>query len=338
MTDTVVPAFPNVLIIVTDAAVMVDGEVVDRGSAGGPDTSVAIHLGVHAAARRVAQRVGRPVRATLRCNGEEKRIIVHPDGTFSDAEEVRAVPGPAVSVAAPGARAVPVRRPARRPVRAVFLVDKARLGMVAAYVALGAVLVGGLLVQANSDDPTPMSTDADLPPAAPEQASDPAALVPRAVVDGTRLDRLPAIREVAANPGAGGFQLKVTTSRAVRVEVLASPLSGDDGARLWTLRTSGPTTRTLDISDLSAGAYRWEVRLPGEEPRTGNVVVPPAPEPPTTETDDPVLTDPPPAPDDGSPSDDDGTDSGGNGGNDDGGSGPGAGPTGPVDPDDLTAR
>ena len=331
MTDTSVPAFPNVLIIVTDAAVMVDGEVVDRGSAGGPDASVAIHLGVHAAARRVAQRVGRPVRATLRSNGEEKRIIVHPDGTFWDAEEVKPSVGPGVSVAAPGSRSIPVRRPARRPVRAVFLVDRTRLGMVAAYVALGAVLVGGLLVQANSDDPAPMSTGADLPPAAPEQVDDPAPLVPQAVVDGSRLERLPGIREVDASPDAGGFQLRVTTSRAVSVEVLAAPLSGDDGARLWTLRTSGAMTRTLDISDLAAGAYRWEVRLPGEQPQTGNVVVPPAPESPPADTDEPVV------PVDTSTPPDDGPSSGDDDGNDDGGPGPGAGPTGPVDPDDLIA-
>ena len=94
MTDTRVPAFPHVLIIVTDVAVMVDGEVVDRGSAGDPDTSVAIQLGVHAAARKSAQRLGRPVRATLRCKGDERRIIVQPDGSFADAEESKPAPKP----------------------------------------------------------------------------------------------------------------------------------------------------------------------------------------------------------------------------------------------------
>jgi len=316
VTDTRVPAFPNVLIIVTEAAVLIDGEVVDRGSAGDPDASAAIDLGVHAASRRVAQRLGRPVRATLRSEGEEKRIIVYPDGSATDAEKPKPVPG---------AQPAPIRRPARRPIRAVFLVDRARLGMVTAYVALGAVLAGGLLVAAlGDDDPTEVATgDTDLLGQPPVE--EPPVLTPRVVKDGTRLDRLPGISQVAANPDTGGFQLRVTTNRSVRVRVLASPASGDGGARLWTLRLSGATTRTLDIDDLTAGSYRWVVRSPGEQPMTGNVMVPATPDPPAVTEDD------------ASPSpDDDPTPSNDDDGDGDGDDSPNAGPTGPIDPDDPT--
>ena len=65
--ESLVPPHPVVEIEVSGDAVTVDGVVVDRGSAGGPDTTVAMHLGVHAAARKVAQPLGRPVRAVLRC-------------------------------------------------------------------------------------------------------------------------------------------------------------------------------------------------------------------------------------------------------------------------------
>jgi hypothetical protein len=332
VTDTKVPAFPNVLIIVTDAAVLVDGEVVDRGSAGDPDSSVAIHLGVHAAARRVAQRLGRPVRATLRADGTERRIIIEPDGSVTDAEEPRRTPAsPVVSVAAPGARALPVPRPVRRPVRAVFLVDRTRLGMVTAYAALGAVLVGGLLVEASSgEDPRPAAASA------PGDVSvQDAPVVPQPVLEATELDRLPGISAVAADSAAGGFSLKVTTNRAVQMKVLASPASGDGGSRLWTLRTSGPATRTLDIDDLDAGSYTWVVRSPGEPARTGRVVVPPDPGPPVvTEDPDDVQPAPDPTPPPADDSNGGGGDGGGNGG---GGDAPSAGLPGPVDPDEPTA-
>ena len=195
-----------------------------------------------------------------------------------------------MSVAALGAQAAPFRRPARRPVRAVFLVDKTRLGMVAAYAALGAVLVGGLLIEASSsdDDPTEVATGNEEDVLAQPPTEDPAVLAPHVVKDGSRLERIPGISQVAANADAGGFQLRVTTSRAVQVRVMASPQSGDGASRLWTIRTSGAMTRTLDIDDLAAGSYRWVVRSPGEQPQTGSVVVRPDPEPP-------VVIDEPPA-------------------------------------------
>jgi hypothetical protein len=334
MNDTRVPAFPNVLIVVTDAAVMVDGEVVDRGSAGDSDASVAIHLGVHAAARRVAQRLGRPVRATLRCKGEEKRLIVYPDGSVSDAEDAKPPPR-SVSVAAPGARAIPVPMQRRRPVRAVLLIDRPQLATVVAYVAVGAVLVGGLLVEASSgEDPQEVAGNAEPPvPAQVDVELDEPALRTPAAVDGTELERLPGVRDVVARSGAGGFRLQVTTGRAIRVNVLASSVSGVDADRLWTIRTSGATTRTLAIDDLAAGTYRWVVRSPGERPTTGSIVVRPSTDPVVSTTPDQDPT--PDSVDDPTPQDNDSDSDSDNGGGSHGG-GATSGPTGPVDPDDPT--
>ncbi len=319
MTDTRVPAFPHVLIIVTDAAVMVDGEVVDRGSAGDPDTSIAIQLGTHAAARRVAQRLGRPVRATLRCKGEEKRIILQPDGSYSEAEESTPVRSPVVSVAAPGTLPAPINRPRRHSIRAVVLVDRSKFATSAAYVALGAVLITGLLLTGrDGEEPAQVAEGAlEAPPAT--------GISPHEVVVGDLVERLPAVSGVVADADTGGFNIRVTTGRAARVRVQASPLAGGE-ARLWTIRTSGATTRTLAFDDLEAGSYRWVVSASGERPRTGNVVVsePPvidavdeAPEPDPT-PDNPSSPPPPPDNDDG------------------GGDSTMPGPTSPVDPDDPT--
>jgi hypothetical protein len=202
----------------------------------------------------------------------------------------------------------------------------------AAYLALGAVLVGGILVEASGDDRPSEANVArdDLMAPAPGSA--------QAIVAGTRLERLPGVRNVVVSPDTGGFRVRVTTGRAGRVTVLAARLSGDGEARLWTIRTEKARTRTLVVDDLPAGVYRWTVRSPGERPVTGRVVVRPMPEPPPVvsvgSTAEPA---PPPTPDDdGTSRDSDGGDAG------DTGSGDGdstlVGPTRPVDPDDPMAR
>ncbi len=322
MTDTRVPAFPHVLIIVTDAAVMVDGEVVDRGSAGDPDASIAIQLGVHAAARKSAQRLGRPVRATLRCKGEERRIVIQPDGSFSYVEEAKPARTPVVTVAAAGAPAAPIQRPARRSIRAVVLVDRSRFATSAAYVALGTVLIGGLLLTGgDSEAPAQVAEGALEAPAG-------TGVSPHDVSIGRILERLPGVSGVVADPDTGGFRLQVTTGRAARVKVQASPLKGGGEARVWTIQTSGATTRTLAFRDLAAGSYRWVVRSSGEPARTGNVVVEP-PQPVVVDTDDDANEQDTTPDDSSSPPPDDGGSDGG-----DGSTLPG--PTGPVDPDDPT--
>ena len=324
VTDTRVPAFPHVLIIVTDAAVMVDGEVVDRGSAGDPDASIAIQLGVHSAARKSAQRLGRPVRATLRCKGEEKRIILQPNGSYSEAEESKPASTPVVSVAAPGTLVVPVKRQTRHSIRAVVLVDRAKFATSAAYVALGTVLISGLLLTgSDGEEPAQVAEGAlEAPPAT--------GVSPHGVVVGDLVERLPAVSGVVADSDTGGFNIRVTTGRAARVQVQASPVAGNGAARVWTIRTTGATTRTLAFDDLEAGSYRWVVRSEGERPRTGNVVV--ASEPPVVDTvDDASEPDSTPdsTPDDTSSTPPSDTDDGG-------GDSTMPGPTGPVDPDDPT--
>ena len=200
------------------------------------------------------------------------------------------------------------------------------------------MLVGGLLVEASSgEDPQEVATTADPP--APAQVDvaldDPASHPPAAAVEGTELERLPGVRDVVARSGAGGFRLQVTTGRAIRVDVLASPVSGADADRLWTIRTSGATTRTLAIDDLAAGTYRWVVRSPGERPTSGSIVVRPSTDPvvSTSPEQDPTpdAVDPTPQDDDSDESDNSGGNGGGNGGV------ATSGPTGPVDPDDPTA-
>jgi hypothetical protein len=326
--ETLVPAHPVVEIEVTSEAVTVDGVVVDRGSAGLPDTTVAKHLGVHAAARLVAQPLGRPVRATLRCGAEEKRLVVHLDGSVSDVEDTI----PVVSlVAAAGSRATPVSRHARRPIRTTLRVKRTKPAVRAAYVALGAVLAGGLLAQVmGGDDPAPAAIGTGQEPPAGAPIEDPVAPAVQAVMEGTRLERLPGIGQVVVRPDTGGFRLQVSTQRAARVIVRAALLSGDGAARLWSIRTGSATTRTLDIDDLPAGAYRWVVRSPGERPVTGEVVVPPTPEPPSVVTVvTPTPEDPSPTPDGGRPP---------RGDEDDGADSTLEGPTEPVDPDDPFAR
>ncbi|HET9422606.1 MAG TPA: hypothetical protein VFO49_15805 [Nocardioides sp.] len=334
------PAHPVVEIEVSGDAVTVDGVVVDRGSAGGPDTTVAMHLGVHAAARQVAQPLGRPVRAVLRWGDDEKRLVIHPDGAVTDVEDtfpVTSLLAPAGSRAAP----IPITRHARRPAKAPLRVQRTRIAVGVAYAAIAAVLAGGVLMElAKSDDQTPEATSENEPPPLTQpQVDEPATPAEQAVIAGNRLKLLPGIRDVVVNPDTDGFQLRLTTGRAARVTVRAAAVSGDGGAWQWALQTAKATTRTLDVDDLVAGAYRWEVRAPGERPVTGSFVVEPPVEPPTVVTVDttpdetpvpPPANDPPPADNDG------GGGNGGNGGGDDGSSLPG--PTEPIDPDDPQAR
>jgi hypothetical protein len=328
MDETQVPAHPVVEIEVSAEAVTVDGVVVDRGSAGGPDTTVAMHLGVHAAARQVAQPLARPVRAILRCGADEKRMVIHPDGTVSNVEDTF----PVVSLVAPaGSRGAPIARHARRVKVAALRAYRAKLMMGAAYLAVGAVLVGGILVEASGDDRPSEANGAREDLAVPATGS------AQAIVAGTRLERLPGVRNVVVTPDTGGFRVRVTTGRAGRVTVLAARVSGDGEARLWTIRTGKATTRTLVVDDLEAAVYRWTVRSPGERPVTGRVVVRPTPEPPSVVT---VGSSTEPAPSPAPDGDGDGTSRGGDGG--DAGSGDGdstlVGPTRPVDPDDPMAR
>ncbi len=325
VSDAPVPAHPLVEIVVTAESVTVDGEVVDRGSAGGPDAKVAMLLGVHAAARRVAQPLGRPVRAVLRSgDDDEKRLVVHPDGTVTDVEDTFPV---VRLIAPPGSRATHViGRP--RPRRRLLPAERTRLAVTAAYVALGLVLVSGFLLGVSGgDEPDPVAEGSI--------EARGGALSPHEVVLGRELQRLPGLSDVSAAAGAGAFRFQVTTGRAAHVEVLASPLGSDGASRLWTIHTHGATTRTLAIDDVDPGTYRWVVRTPGEPPRTGRLVVLPTPDPPvvvaTDTPDSPVTTPAPPPPPSGH------NDNGGNGGNDGGGDSSIPGPTAPVDPDDPAA-
>lgn len=336
MDETLVPAHPVVEIDVSAEAVTVDGVVVDRGSAGGPDTTVAMHLGVHAAARRVAQPLGRPVRAILRSGDDEKRLVIHPDGSVTAVEDTF----PVVSLVAPaGSRGVRISRHARRLRGAALRVRRTRLALGVAYVALGAVLVGGILAQAvGRDDAPSQASGADEEPP-PESVAQPMAPPAEpAVVSGARLERLPHLGKVVVSPDSGGFRVRLTTRRAGRATVRAALLSAGDETRLWTIRTGGATTRTLEVDDLEAGTYRWVVRAPGERPVTGRVVVQPPPEPPSVI----VRTIPQPGPttDGGRPAR--GNEGGGDGRDGDAGGGGGdstyVGPARPVDPDDPSAR
>ena len=333
MDDSAVPPDPIVEIVVSGDAVTVDGVVVDRGSAGGPDTTVAMHLGVHAAARQVAQPLGRPVRAVLRYGSEEKRLVIHPDGAVTDVEDtfpVRSLVAPA------GSRAAPITRHARRPHATALRVRRTRLAVGLAYAAIGTVLVGGVIVElASTDDSTPGSNVDAEPPFAQPSIGDPLSPADQAVIEGKRVERLPGISDVVVNPDTGGFQLRLTTSRAAKVTVRAAAMSGDGGAWQWALQTDKATTRTLDVDDLAAGAYRYVVQAPGERPVKGSFVVDPV-EPPEVI---PVDTDPDDSPDptpDNDPPADDGGNGGGNGGGNDDATLPG--PTEPIDPDDPNAR
>jgi hypothetical protein len=339
--ESLVPPHPVVEIEVSGDAVTVDGVVVDRGSAGGPDTTVAMHLGVHAAARQVAQPLGRPVRAILRFGDDEKRLVIHPDGAVTDVEDtfpVTSLLAPAGSRAAP----IPITRHVRRPAKAPLRVQRTRIAVGVAYAAIAAVLAGGVLMElAKSEDQTPEATaDNEAPLLTEPSVDDPVTPAQQAVVKGNQLKLLPGIRDVVVNPDTDGFQLRLTTGRAARVTVRAASVSGDGGAWQWALQTGKATTRTLDVDDLVAGAYRWEVRAPGERPVTGNFVVEPPVEPPTVVT---VVTTPDPTPTPPPPQNDPPADNGGNGGGGGGGGGGGndstlPGPSEPIDPDDPQAR
>jgi hypothetical protein len=334
--ESLVPPHPVVEIEVSGDAVTVDGVVVDRGSAGGPDTTVAMHLGVHAAARKVAQPLGRPVRAILRCGDDEKRLVIHPDGAVTDVEDTF----PVTSLLAPaGSRAAPITRHVRRPAKTPLRVQRTRIAVGVAYAAIAAVLAGGVIMElAKSEDQTPEATaDNEPPPLTQPSVDDPVTPAEQAVIEGNKLKLLPGIRDVVVNPDTDGFQLRLTTSRAARVTVRAAAVSGDGGAWQWALQTAKATTRTLDVDDLVAGAYRWEVRAPGERPVTGSFVVdPPVVEPPVVTVGTTPDETPAPTPDNDPPAD-----NGGNGGGNGGGGGDDSslpGPTEPIDPDDPQAR
>jgi len=331
-----VPPDPIVEIVVSGDAVTVDGVVVDRGSAGGPDTTVAMHLGVHAAARQVAQPLGRPVRAVLRHGSDEKRLVIHPDGAVTDVEDTF----PVTSLVAPaGSRAAPITRHARHAHGTAIRVRRTRLAVALAYAAIGVVLAGGVIVElAKSEDTTPEATVDTEPPLTQPSIDDPVSPADQAVIEGNELERLPGIRDVVVNPDTGGFQLRLTTSRAARVTVRAASVSGDGGAWQWALQTTKATTRTLDVDDLVAGSYRYVVQAPGERAVRGSFVVEPPYEPPvvpvvtTPEVTTPEVDSPEPTPDNDPPAN--------NGGNNGGGGDDSAlpGPTEPIDPDDPNAR
>lgn len=330
MDQALVPPHPVVEIVVSGDAVTVDGVVVDRGSAGGPDEAVAMHLGIHAAARQVAQQLGRPVRAILRTDGDEKQLVIHPDGSVSDVEDTF----PIVSLLAPaGARGALIVRHTRRPDTTKLRARRKDIAVRVAYVALATVLIGGIIVEARDDLDQPevsAGPDEELPTLSEVE---PPPVTSRTIAEGSRLERLPGIGDVEVRPDRGGFRLEVTTERALQVKVRATKLNGNDGVRMWTLKTDKAATRALTVDDLDAGAYRWVVQSPGEEPVMGRVLVQPEPEEPEVITvstpAEPEPVAPPPT-----------TDTGGQtGGNNDGGGGGGTdskvqGPTKPIDPDD----
>ncbi len=175
----------------------------------------------------------------------------------------------------------PIRRHARRPHGAALRVRRTRLAVGLAYAAIAVVLAGGIVMELATSDGTAPAPTAEEPPALTEPSiDDPVAPADRAVIKGNKLERLPGIRDVVVNPATGGFQLRLTTGRAARVTVRAAALSGEGGAWQWALQTAKATTRTLDVDDLEAGAYRYTVRAPGERPLRGSFVIEPPVEPP----------------------------------------------------------
>ena len=187
---------------------------------------------------------------------DEKRLVIHPDGGVTDVEDTF----PVTSLVAPaGSRAAPITRHVRRPARRRLRVRRTRLAVGVAYAAIAAVLAGGVLMElAKSEDQTP---EADLRRRA--AAAHPA--VGRRPADTRRAGRRrgqPAGASCRASvtssssPTPDGFQLRLTTGRAARVTVRAAAVSGDGGAWQWALQTAKATTRTLDVDDLAAGAYR----------------------------------------------------------------------------------
>ena len=195
--------------------------------------------------------------------------------------------------------------------------------MTAAYAGLGLVLATGVIVG--------VTADADQAPVAEGSLEAPSGRIsPDQIIIGSELARLPGLSDVVADAGVGSFRLRVTTGRAAKVTVLASPLVGGGPAQVWTIRTAGATTRTLAVDDVEAGAYRWVVRTSGEPARKGSVVVAPTPDPPPVIEQEVPEADP--TPDTSSPPPATNNDSSNGGGTDS--SIPG--PTGPVDPDDPT--
>jgi hypothetical protein len=206
-----------------------------------------------------------------------------------------------------------------------------------AYAAIAAVLAGGVLMElATSEDQTPEATaDNEAPVLTEPPGDDPVEPAKQTVVKGSQLQLLPGIRDVVVSPDINGFQLRLTTGRAAKVTVRAAAVSGDGGAWEWALQTGKATTRTLDVDDLVAGAYRWEVRAPGERPVTGSFVLEPPVEPPAVVTVDTTPEEPQAPP----PTSDPPANNGGNGGNGGGGDDSSLpGPTEPIDPDDPQAR
>jgi len=186
---------------------------------------------------------------------------------------------------------------------------------------------------ATGDGTAPPPTADEPPPLVQPAIDDPVVPAERAVIEGNKLERLPGIRDVVVNPDTGGFQLRLTTGRAARVTVRAAAVSGEGGAWQWALQTAKATTRTLDVDDLEAGAYRYTVQAPGERPLRGSFVIEPPVEQPevvtvgtTPEPQVPSTPDNPPPPS---------NNNGGGGGN---GGSTLPGPTEPIDPDDPPSR
>lgn len=270
-----VPAHPVVEIVVGHDEVHVNGEVVDV-----EDVDDLQRAGVHAAAERVAQRLGRPVRAIATEADGRLRMIVHPDGTASEVEPIDDTPP--VSWRERAMALVPG-----------FLTTRAAAAVLGGALVCALLLVGGLKMLAGT---TPSGEGS--PAAGTEQGptEDAAPVSLRPVTRPVVLRLAPLRLRVEARPGVEQVGLRVRTARPVTVQVRVK-VSGEP-AKTRKLRVSSSSASTEFT--VPAGAVKWTVSAPSGIERSGTAEVAPksvpTPEPTPEYTPEPSETYTPPPP------------------------------------------
>lgn len=269
-----VPPHPVVSIKVgVDGTVEVDGEVVQRD--GSHD---AYSVAVHAAAVRVAQPLGRPVRAIAADADGRTELIVHPDGRATD---IRSVPSPAETSThrAPAAEGpaddldamfrqasgdgagTPPEDPVTPPRGGGRGWPLMAVGVaVALFLVLGGV---ALMMWPTGDEESPEGApveDSAPAPASPgpEQKQDPETLLvtARALGDGL-------VKFLIAAPGAG------------EVEIRVDPARGRSKGQILTM--GGLDVDETLFAGLAGGTATWTVERPGAPAVKGRTTVLPEP-------------------------------------------------------------
>lgn len=224
-----IPAVPVVEILISNGRLKVNGR--DVVTDGPYEVTQLRQLGVHEAARRVAQPLDRPVRAIARDSAGSIRMVIHPDGHVSDVEDPDA--------------------PARSHWSIPFssMTPRSR-GLAAVAGGLIVATCAVIFTPSGSSEPAPNTSTTQGPPTTNSPSG------PSQTPDAT-----PAELRVSASPGPAELVLTVSSNGPTDVLIVVE-VNGMEAPveRKVTVPTQGAE---VTVTGLSPGTATWTVAPPG---------------------------------------------------------------------------